>query len=290
MSKAPVEMEGMRAATEPDPSNSEWKEDSAAKVNKNRPGPAAAGATSSPTIPSSRFSAGTASPTTLQQDRDIVRNATLGLKVESVDKTSRQAESVVLGLGGYVETSQIDASTKASGAAMLVLRLPATQFSAGMEKLRALGEFLNENTSGVDVTSQIVDVDARLKTLRSQEESYRNILKGTRKTGEVLEVRDRLFSVRQEIEQYTSERANLKKLATFSTITLNLTEAISENGDKKSDGKWSSETWATAMNGLRSVGQFMGQMLIFVFVYSPIWIPLAGIAFWINRRSKRTDD
>ncbi|MCE9558125.1 MAG: DUF4349 domain-containing protein [Armatimonadetes bacterium] len=259
-----------------------------AKVETSRPGPANEADMRYRSKAAPPSGSETAPP--LDLNRDIIRNGALGIKVEKVAEASIGAVNIAKGLGGYVENSNFDSSNSYSSTATVTLRVPSKQFDAAMVKLRGLGEILSESTSGEDVTGQVVDAEARLKTLRAQEYSYIEILKTTRRTGEVLAVRDRLYSVRQEIEQITAQRDSLKRMSSMSTITTTFVQKVVLEDESKSDKGWGSETFASAVNGLKAVGQFIGQMLIFVFVYSPIWIPLAGIAFWINRRSKRTDD
>ncbi len=221
-----------------------------------------------------------------ESQRQIIRDATMGLKVENVVKTTSQIQMMVKGVRGFVTSSSTSRGAKNRPYANMTLRVPEKQFDSMIERLRELGEVLSDNITGDDVTTQIADMNARIKTLRSEEETLRQILKGTRKIGEVLEVRDRLTSVRQEIESYTAQAKSMKNLAALSTISVSLEQRYPEDEKPKPEGNWSEETWENAKLGLAAVGRFLAQVAIFLFVYSPIWIPVVLIAWWISRRAK----
>lgn len=240
-----------------------------------------------PTKSKSRVSSPAVSPDSdFESQRQIIRDATMGLKVENVVKTTSQIQMMVKGVRGFVTSSSTSRGAKNRPYANMTLRVPEKQFDSMIERLRELGEVLSDNITGDDVTTQIADVNARIKTLRSEEETLRQILKGTRKIGEVLEVRDRLTSVRQEIESYTAQAKSMKNLAALSTISVSLEQRYPEDEKPKPEGNWSEETWENAKLGLAAVGRFLAQVAIFLFVYSPIWIPVVLIAWWISRRAK----
>lgn len=217
--------------------------------------------------------------------RSIVRTADLSVRVKSAAEAQANATTMAQGLGGFVERSELSALNDSEPVASITLRVPESRFDQAMKSLRALGEVESESVSGQDVTGQIVDVEARLRTLRGEEEQYRQILRSARKIGEVLEVRDRLGQVRQEIEVLSAQRASLKNLAALSTINARFTQRVSLDKADDSTG-WADETWAGAVRGLQGVGKFLGQAAITIFVFSPVWLPIALVIWLIARRSK----
>ena len=48
----------------------------------------------------------------------------------------------------------------------LVLRVPVTRFTGAMHRVEALGKVVHSSSTGKDVTTEVIDVQQRLKTLR----------------------------------------------------------------------------------------------------------------------------
>ena len=74
------------------------------------------------------------------------------------------------------------------------------------------------------MSSQLVDLGARITSLKAEEAAFQTLLGKATKIGDVLQIQDQLFNVRTQIEQLTAEQANLNDQATFSTITVSMYE------------------------------------------------------------------
>jgi hypothetical protein len=106
----------------------------------------------------------------------------------------------------------------------LTVRVPADKFDAARRDLGALGTVESQSLRGEDVSAQMVDYDARLKSLSAQEEALRGLLGKATAVGEVLQVQNSLFDVRQQIEQLQAQRANLDQAASLATLQVSLFE------------------------------------------------------------------
>lgn len=218
--------------------------------------------------------------------RMVVQNAHIDVQVPDAKRALSEATGMAQGLGGFVESSGMSGYQGGLPSASVTLRIPQTKFSVAMERLRGMGQVLSESSSGEDVTAQYADVDARLKVLRQEEEQYRTILGQTKKISEVLEVKDRLGQVRQEIESLDAQRATLKDQARLSTIqaTFQQAEVI---GQPEQPKNWLEDVWAKAINGLSAVGVFLAKVGVFLFVFSPVWLPVVLGVWWLKVRAAK---
>ncbi len=215
----------------------------------------------------------------------MIRTGDLSLKVENVQKAQTEATSLIEGMQGIVQSTNVTGGDDALGTASMTLRVPEVRFSTAMTALKRLGHVITESSNGEDVTTQVADTEARLKVMRVEEDQYVTLLKGTRRIGEILEVKERLGTVRQEIESLDAQRKALRSQSSYSTITLSMTEKV--KADKPAaPASWSDDTLAAAKNLLSSIGVFLGQAAIYIGVLSPIWVPL-GIGLWWARRRSR---
>lgn len=217
--------------------------------------------------------------------RMVVQTAQIDLQVADAKRSLNDAMTMTQGLGGFVESSGISGAQGGLPTATATLRVPQPKFSVAMQRLRDMGDVLSESSSGDDVTGQYADVDARLKVLRTEEEQYRTILGQTKKISDILEVKDRLGQVRQEIESLDAQRVALKNQARLSTITASFQQSVAV-GKPEPPSNWLEEIWATSINALSTVGVLLAKVGVFVFVFSPIWLPLAAIVWWWNKRGK----
>lgn len=221
-------------------------------------------------------------------NRLVVKNADISVKVEDARKALTDVEALAKQLGGYVEGGNLSAPEDGDATASATLRVPFQSYESAMKSLREMGEVLSENSSAADVTAQHADAEGRVKALRAEEQSYLTMLRGAKTTGQIMEIKDRLGQVRQEIASYESQRKALSSASALSTIRATFTQKAGNVGKKKDDGNGSGfdETWARAQNGLSKVGEFLGNLAIYLFVFSPVWLPPVLLFWWLGRRAR----
>ena len=148
----------------------------------------------------------------------IVRTGRLRLEVTDLPGAVQAAEGVVAGVGGYVAGSQAE-NTGTRQSATITFRVPAERWDEALQGLRGLAErVVAENTEAVDVTAQVVDLDARIANLRASEAALQEIMNRAGTIQSVLEVQRELSNVRGQIEQLTAQRQHLAEQAAYGTL------------------------------------------------------------------------
>lgn len=155
----------------------------------------------------------------------IVKKADVQLEIgrDALGGAVDRATTIAERHGGYVATTDVSHGD-AGSSGTLVVRVPAAAFDAARRELSALGEVTDERLSGDDVTAQLVDHEARIRSLQAQEDALRTLLGRANAVGEVLQVQGQLFEVRRQIEQLQAQHAALADAADYSTITMRLVE------------------------------------------------------------------
>lgn len=82
------------------------------------------------------------------------------------------------------------------------------------------------STDVADVTESYTDTEARLKTLRLQEERLLEILSKATQLTDVLELESRLSDVRYQIESYEATLRNFDSRISYSTLHITLQEVV----------------------------------------------------------------
>lgn len=150
----------------------------------------------------------------------IVMTGQMTLEVSDIDAAIGQAQTAIAGLGG-----KVDASTR-SGAgpnltATITYRLPVAKWDQGLAAIRKIAtKNLFEQTTSNDVTSQVIDLDARIGNLKTTEAALQSIMARTGTVADILAVETQLSQTQGQIEELTAERDNLALQAAMSTLVV----------------------------------------------------------------------
>lgn len=223
-------------------------------------------------------------------DAKIVRTGTIDLEVKSVPDALRAARDGIRAMGGYIGASQ----TQNEGdepVASITYRLPAARWEDALDLLRGLNglttKVVTERTEAVEVTGQVVDLEARIRNLRSSETAFQEIAAKALKVSDVLEVQNQLTQVRGEIEQLTGQLKDLQDRAAFATLTASFrvpivaVEVAQKGWDPRVVVDEASASLIDVLQSLTTAG------IWFAIVWLPILLVLAVIVVavaWIARR------
>jgi hypothetical protein len=156
-------------------------------------------------------------------DAKIIRTGTMSIEVSDVGAALRTARDAIVGLGGYVGAS----TTSNDGEqprAEITYRIPASKWEAALDQLRGLNglttKVVTEHTESVEVTSQVIDLQARIANLRASETALQGIAEKATKISDVLEVQAQLTQTRGQIETLTAQLKDLNDRAGYATLTV----------------------------------------------------------------------
>ena len=159
--------------------------------------------------------------------RSVIRRARLELSVADTDEAVAEITALAERLGGYVG----DLSARRHDEVLfydLTLRVPTPRYGEAVTELREMATRVeSESRSTQDVTDQIVDLAARLETLRGVEIELRALLAESRRQGRdvasIMEIYRQLTEIRTQIEQLDARMAGLERETAFSAIQVTLT-------------------------------------------------------------------
>ncbi len=150
----------------------------------------------------------------------IVKTGQMTLEVTDLDKAVTQAKATIVGLGGYVSSSN-GSGTGDYATASVTYRLPVGRWDDALTALHKLGsKTLSEQTDTSDVSSQVIDLNARLDNLKTTESALQAIMARASAIPDVIAVEDKLSQVQGQIEQLTAQRDHLKNQAAMSTLAV----------------------------------------------------------------------
>ncbi len=207
------------------------------------------------------------------QNRMVIRRADLALRVDNLEKAERSVQKLIAGHGGYVDSASSSDLDSDHPVLTVSMRVPAQSFDQAMLQIEALGIRTGKSINSEDVTEKVVDMDARIKSMLVQEETYRGLLKQARRLEDVISLQQQLTDVRGQIESIMGQRKSLATQAALSTISLTLTQsAVAHQAPK--DPNWLAQTWAEATTQMSGLLRGVASFAIWFAVFSPLWVPL----------------
>jgi Domain of unknown function (DUF4349) len=220
------------------------------------------------------------------QKAQLIKTATLELKVKGVEKVIQSATKVVTGQGGDILSlqDQVPQQDTAHHTASFEFRVPQSQLEVTLTDLSKLGTVTDRSIQAEDVASQLVDFDARLKNLRKAEEVVLGIMARSGSVGDVLKVSQELSRIRNEIEQIQGQVQHLRQQVAYSRINLKLEEAIAQNQQGIPVGERLQETWSQSTHAMGKTTTNLLRLGIWLLVFSPYLLGGAALIF-IGRKT-----
>jgi hypothetical protein len=149
------------------------------------------------------------------EPRSVIQQAGLVLVSDSLARVHRRADSLAVSLGGYVEAAELRESDL-----HMTLRVPAASLNPVLDHLSTMGRAKRRTVRRQDVTAQVVDVEARLGTLRTVRDRLRGYLAQAAATADLVTIERELARVQGEIDQLEAHQRMLSTRVELAELRL----------------------------------------------------------------------
>jgi hypothetical protein len=161
--------------------------------------------------------------------RHMIRTGEYRFKVADLDTARQRIQALVGAMKGYVQGEEV--SDWGDRTALIMrIRVPAPRFDATVSGIERLGVLEQRTVRVADVTSEVVDLEARLGAKRILEVRYGELVQQAGKVSELLEVERELGKVRSEIESMEAEKRLMGDQVAMSTLTITCTVPTENDG------------------------------------------------------------
>ena len=142
------------------------------------------------------------------------------VEVRDVGRAADRVESMVLAVGGVVadESSSRAQGRRGLGDAHLTVRVPPQDFGGTLDRVGRLGRELERTRSAKDVTTELADVDSRVRTQERSVARVRTLLARADTIGEVVQIESELARREADLESLQAQLARLQDVTDLSTI------------------------------------------------------------------------
>ena len=236
------------------------------------------------TAPATSRDAAAQLPAAVQPEgQKVQRNAQLTLEVANgtFENSLDRVVNLMRGQGGYISGS--DAQTDSGDrlrSGQVTFQVPADKFDATLAGLRQLGRAQSIRITGTDVSTQYVDLQARLRNAEAQRDAMLALLQQARSVSDVIQVQTQLGQITGQIEQLKGQIDYLDHTTAYATVAVTLREAVPTTGADD----WGLRT--AAAQALHNFVNGIGLMLEVVGAIAPL-VPLGLIGWLVFRRLRR---
>ena len=259
----------------------------------NAPEKAVVGGLPTPTVSPT----GAQSAVTLTNTNALTVNASTSTKIESTGNVDLrigkgQVETAFARLTrmassdrGFVVSSQERVGTNSAGKfsyGIMVLEVPQRSFDTLVTQVQKAGHPTSVVTSSSDVTSQYVDLRARINAAEASRQQYLTIMSKATSISDILAVQSQLNNLQSQIEQLQGQLNVLNNATTYGTLTVSLTETGQQHNVTKPKSGFA-KAWHDGVSGFISgfewVVRLAGPALFAILAL--------GAAFVIGRYARR---
>lgn len=219
-------------------------------------------------------------------DRQVITTGWVTITVTDPLDAAAEAVRIAESVGGRVDgRSEYAPRGGDKGSATLTLRLPASDLTETLEKLKELGDVQEVSLSATDVTMESQDLDARISALSASVDRLLVLLSSATDTDTLITLETAISDRQAQLESLESQRRYLADQVSLSTVTLNLvTEQVVAD-----------PVPATFIDGIvagwNGFVAFFSGLVVVIGVLLP-WLVFAGIItavviFLVKRRQKK---
>jgi hypothetical protein len=163
------------------------------------------------------------------QSAKVVATGTVDLTVKkgSLQSVLAGLTQLAASYGGLVASTQAlygKTTPPSPPSGTIVLRIPEPLFGSAVTQAQRYGKASSVNTTSNDVTSQYVNLQARISAAQASLVQYLSILRQATTIPDILTVQSQIDSIQSNIEQMQGQLNVLNNETTYGTLTVSLTE------------------------------------------------------------------
>ena len=225
-------------------------------------------------------------PATGPIESTMIRTGNLSMITKDLQRDLTTIKSLVATLGGQVSNESSSGSRGASRDnqyAELTVRVPESKFEQAMRQIGETARVTHREINAEDVHTQVIDVNARVKSKRASVESLEKLLAKATTIGEVMSVERELSARQADLDSLVQQQKYLSDQTSMSTIQVTLASPDRADELDRDGFVGGLQTGWSALTG------FLVGVLTVTGVLLP-WLPLIALVvlpgwWWLRRRT-----
>jgi anti-sigma factor RsiW len=217
----------------------------------------------------------------------IIRSARLSIIAKDFEGARSNLETIVRQSQGYLDQLTVKGEAGSGRVLTATLRLPSDRMDTGLSDLRKLGKVREESQNSSDITSQYVDLGARLANARNTESRFQTILKErTGKLSDVVDVEREISRIREQIERMEAQQKEMNNRVQYASIQIEMSEEYHARIEQSVPSAATS-LWNASVEGYHTAVDSLLDLALLMLRYGPalvIWLVLLlPVALFLRR-------
>lgn len=215
----------------------------------------------------------------------IIYTANLTLESKDYDAARAALDAALAEAGGYMESSDEYANSGSRRSLSLTLRVPQENYESFLAAVAATGNVTYKSQQAEDVTTQYMDIEARLSNLTAQRTRLQELQASAENLSDLLEIESSLSDVQYQIESWQSQLDWYSQQVSCSTVYLSLDEVKEYTPTEES---YLSQLSSALRNGWTGFVSGIQQLTVWVVGVWPVLVILAAAALAVRFVRRRT--
>lgn len=220
-------------------------------------------------------------------EQQVIKTGYVTMLVDDVARSTADIHAMILRRGGQVAAEDVRTSGE-STYATITAQVPADALDAFIAEISALGTVDSITITAQDVTTQVVDLDARISALQASIDRMTELLAEAQRIEDLLAIETQLSMRQAELDSLVAQRAWLGDQVAMSTVTVSLsprTELAGVDAPGFLSGLQSG--WAALVSFVMLAITALGFVLPYFAVIALIAIPIIVVVVLRARRRAR---
>ena len=224
-------------------------------------------------------------------ERQIARSGAITLSVDDPAAAAQALRETAAAFGGFVTSEYVVLPRAVEGEvsrdrSQVTLTVPADRFEAAMDGAAKAGTEVSRAVSSADVTTQVVDVEARIRTMRASIARLDELMKRAGSLTEITALEAELTRRQADLESLVAQQEALRDQVTQSPITVTLlTSAQAKVEARGGFLAGLAAGWSAFVLFLRVLVTAFGTALPFLVAAALVGAPV--LWWWRRRRVRR---
>lgn len=215
-------------------------------------------------------------------DRSVIKTGSLSFETAEIDGVQAAINEIVTDSKGLVESWSQESNNQGElWAVNATVRVEAGKLDATIAAVGELGKVLSTNVNSTDVTTQVIDIDARVNSLSATVARLEKLMADAKSTADLLAAESALAQRQAELDSLVQQQKYLKDSVDMATLYVS---AFAE-------GRGPVAAPTSFIDGIeqgwKALLAFFGGTIVFLGMATPwllLILPVAAIAFVVVRR------
>lgn len=217
----------------------------------------------------------------------MVYTASIEAETQEFDSAAAALEKLVEDLGGYLEYASTSSYGDGSRRASYTVRIPAGQFKGFLTSVGEISHVVSQDRNADNISERYYDTESRLETQKTKMDRLQMLLAKAETMEDIIDLENAISETEYQIEQLTGSLRHYDSLVDFATVEIGLREVLRLTTVEEAPPTFARQLSSAFTEGLRSFGDFLQGVAIFL-AYNWLWLlVLAVIALAVVKLSKR---